>query len=279
MSIYNRNNSSVRKFAVGLCALLPLWCVTAEPSLMPSATTVTAAAAPSASAAVAVADPAALALRHSLQAKYPNTKFGTIVRTPMTGIWEVWMGGNVAYVTDEARHFLFGHLYDMQTQTDLTVGKQDLINAQQAASKPKIDFKDLPLADAIKTVRGTGARKLAVFTDPDCGYCRLLEEQLAKIDNVTVYTFLFPIASLHPEAPAKSDAIWCSKDQVSAYKKAMKTGNAPSNVSRCTSPVARNIELASRAGVMGTPTIFFANGEKAAGALDVAGIERHFSTK
>jgi thiol:disulfide interchange protein DsbC len=269
----------MRRLAMLVCTVAPLLANAAEPTAIAKTATTATATKSTASTPAVVADPAAFALRQALQTKYPNTQFGNIVRTPMTGIWEVWMGGNVAYVTYEARHFIFGHLYDMQTQTDLTAGKQDLASAQEAAKRPQFAFKDLPLVDAIKTVRGTGERKVAVFTDPDCPYCRSLEEQLAKLENVTVYTFLFPIASLHPEAVSKADAIWCAKDKVSALRKAMTTGEAPNQVGHCVSPVEKNIELASRAGVMGTPTLFFANGDKAAGALDVAGLERHFSVK
>lgn len=275
ISIYNKNSVNVRRLVMLVCTVVPLLANAGAST----AVTKTATATSAASAPAVVADPAAFALRQALQTKYPNTQFGNIVRTPMTGIWEVWMGGNVAYVTDEARHFIFGHLYDMQTQTDLTAGKQELANAQEESKRPQFGFKDLPLVDAIKSVRGTGERQVAVFTDPDCPYCRSLEEELAKLDNVTVYTFLFPIASLHPEAVAKSDAIWCAKDRASALRKAMKTGEAPTRVGHCVSPVEKNIALAARVGVMGTPTLFFANGGKAAGALDVAGLERHFSLK
>jgi thiol:disulfide interchange protein DsbC len=223
------------------------------------------------------ADPATVALTQSLQQRYPNTKFGEIKRTPMPGVWEVWMGANSAYVTDEGRYFIFGHLFDMQTQTDLTAGRQDAINARQSALRPKISFADLPLNDAIKTVRGTGERKLAVFSDPDCPYCQKLEGTLDKLTNVTIYTFLFPIESLHPEAATKSEAIWCAKDRAAAWKNYMAAGKTPVKSARCETPIEKNVALANRAGVQGTPFIFFGNGEKAAGAQELASLERYLA--
>lgn len=224
------------------------------------------------------ADPQTVAIRLELQKRYPNTKFGAIERAPMPGIWEVWMGSNVAYITDDARHFIFGHLYDMEQQMDLTASKKAaLSNTQASEPSTAVMFADLPLQDAIKTVRGNGARKLAVFSDVDCGYCQQLEGELAKLENVTVYTFLFPLASLHPQAMAKSASIWCAKDRVEAWATAMSTGSVPDSDNRCRTPIEANIELAQRAGIQGTPFIFFENGTKAAGALDVASLERRLT--
>lgn len=222
------------------------------------------------------ADPATLAMRQALTQRYPNTRFGEIRRSAVPGLWEVWMGANVAYVTDEARHFIFGHLYDMQTQTDLTAAKKEQVNLQLEAARPGLSFADLPLDDAIKTVRGKGQRKLAVFSDPHCPYCRDLEKQLSRLDNVTVYTFLFPIDSLHPEAGAVAQSIWCAKDRAGTWKKFMATGKAP-QPARCDTPIARNVELAGKARIDGTPFILFGNGDKAAGALDTASLERRLT--
>lgn len=229
-------------------------------------------------ATTAQADPATVAMRQLLQSRYPKTQFGDINRTAVTGIWEVWMGANVAYTTDEGRYFLFGHLFDMQTQSDLTAKAKASAVPQAQASEgptqtPKLAFADLPLNHAIRTVRGTGERKLAVFADPDCGYCRQLESTLAKMKNVTVYTFLLPF---QPGSAAKADAIWCSKDRSAAWAAYMNTGRTPT-ATRCETPVQAITELAQRAGVSGTPTIFFANGDRVAGALDAAAIERRMA--
>lgn len=226
--------------------------------------------------APAAADPAATAMRQMLAQRYPNTKFADIQRSAVPGLWEVWMGANVAYVTDEGRHFVFGHLYDMQTQTDLTAAKKEQASLQIEAAKPKLSFADLPLSDAIKTVRGNGQRKLAVFSDPHCPYCRDLEKELSQIDNVTIYTFLFPLGSIHPEAAGVAQSIWCAKDRAGAWKSFMATGKSPQS-QRCAAPIERNVELANKAGIGGTPYILFANGDKAAGLLDSASLERRLS--
>jgi hypothetical protein len=123
------------------------------------------------------------------------------------------MGRNLAYVGSDARYFLFGHLYDMREQRDLT--------ADRLEAARRIDFASLPLADAITTVRGDGSRVLAVFSDPDCPYCRKLEQELAKLDNVTVHTFLYPLGELHPEARQRAIAVWCAPDRAAAWKALM----------------------------------------------------------
>jgi len=223
-----------------------------------------------------VPDPAAVALRQMLAKRYPNTQFGDVQRSAVPGLWEVWMGANVAYVTDEGRHFVFGHLYDMQTQTDLTAARKEQAGLQAEAARPKLSFADLPLGDAIKTVRGTGERKLAVFSDPHCPYCRDLDKHMAKLDNVTIYTFLYPINSIHPEAADVAQSIWCAKDRSVAWQSYMVAGKNPAPA-RCSSPIERNVELAGKAGIYGTPFILFSNGDKAAGALDTASLERRLS--
>lgn len=230
---------------------------------------------------VDTAETAEAAMRQLLSQRYPSTTFGAIVRTPVTGLWEVWMGSNVAYMTDEGRHFIFGHLYDMQTQTDLTAASKDRALQEDQPDRPRLTFQDLPLADAIKTVHGSGARQLAVFSDPHCPYCRQLEQELAKLDNVTVYTFLFPLASLHPQATAVAQAIWCQADRAAAWRDFNQTGKAPRSAKpaksltsiACSTPIARNVALAERSGISGTPYILFGNGGNAAGAMSAAELE------
>lgn len=267
MSTSRSNSDQARKCALAAGLLFASFAFANSPGEL----------APSAAAERAV-DPQTVAIRLTLQQRYPNTKFGAIERAPMPGVWEVWMGANVAYITDDARHFIFGHLYDMERQIDLTASKKAAITSTQA-SEPSaaMKFSDLPLQNAIKTVRGSGARKLAVFSDVDCGYCQQLEADLAKLDNVTVYTFLFPLESLHPQAMAKSAAIWCADDPAQAWARAMSSGSVPGSDSHCPTPIEANIELAQRAGIQGTPFIFFENGAPAAGVLDVASLERRLT--
>lgn len=228
------------------------------------------------------ADPATIALKQRLIQRYPKTKFGDLKRTPMTGVWEVWMGANVAYVTDDIRYFLFGHLFDMQTQTDLTSvnrpGDADSTTVEgDNGGVHKVSFSELPLDAAIKVVRGNGRRKIAVFSDPDCPYCKQLEASLGKLKDVTVYTFLYPIDSLHPHAAAKSERIWCAKDRAAAWTTFMTTGKLPPSGTRCETPLERVAELGREAGINGTPFILFENGTRAAGALDAVALERRLN--
>ena len=137
----------------------------------------------------------------TLKERYPATAFTRVQNTPVPGLYEVVFGNNIAYAADDGRHFLFGHLFDLQTQRDLTAANAPPTTPPSAATP--VAFAALPLADAIKTVRGDGRRVLAVFSDPDCPYCHELEVQLAALDDATVYTFLLPLAALHPQATAK----------------------------------------------------------------------------
>ncbi len=209
-------------------------------------------------------DPVAAALMARLAASYPATEFRDIRVTPMAGIYEVSMGRNVAYVGSDARHFLFGHLYDMQAQRDLT--------AERLEQARRIDFTSLPLGDAIQSVRGDGSRRLAVFSDPDCPYCRKLEQELAKLDNVTIHTFLYPLDTLHPAARAKAIAVWCAQDRAEAWKALMRDGKLlrPAD---CAHPIDRNIALARKLGVDGTPVLFDLQGRRLAGAMPADHIE------
>ena len=200
----------------------------------------------------------------ALKAAYPGTSFRDIRPTPLPGIYEVSMGRNLAYVGSDARYFLFGHLYDMREQRDLT--------ADRLEAARRIDFASLPLADAITTVRGNGSRVLAVFSDPDCPYCRRLEQELAKLDNVTVHTFLYPLVELHPEARQRAIAVWCAPDRAAAWQALMVNGKAPP-AAECAHSVDRNIALARKLGLEGTPALFDVRGRHLAGAAPAQRIE------
>ena len=202
-------------------------------------------------------DPVATTLKAKLTTTSPATEFRDIRATPMTGIYEVSMGRNVAYVGSGARYFLFGHLYDMQAQKDLTAERLEQVR--------RIDFASLPLGDAIETVRGDGSRRLAVFSDPDCPYCKKLEQVLAKLDNVTIHTFLYPLDDLHPAARSKAIAVWCALDRAAAWQALMTDGTPPRSAG-CAHPIDRNIALARKLGVDGTPVLFDIQGRRLAGA-------------
>ena len=203
-----------------------------------------------------------------LQALYPSTRFGEIRPTPWPGVFEVAMGANLAYVDASGQYFLFGHLYDMKAQRDLTAERKDTL--------ARIDFNALPLADAIKDVRGRGSRVLAIFSDPDCPHCRRLEAELKGLSDVTIHTFLMPIASLHPQARAKAIAVWCAKDRLGAWQALMTRDQVPSSAD-CAHPVDRNVALAERLGVTGTPTLVAADGRVLPGAASAEQINAWLS--
>ena len=206
------------------------------------------------------------ALLKAMKEKYPATQVVTVNPSPIAGLYEVVMGKNIAYTDDAARFIVFGHVFDMQTQQDLT--------ADRLAQLTKIDWASLPLANAIKTVKGNGKRTLAVFSDPDCPYCKSLETSLEKLDNVTIYTFLFPLTSLHPQSEAKAIDIWCSKNPSAAWRHWMVKAEAPkASKADCANPIKENVALGQSLGIVGTPTLIAPDGSTKPGAAPIEQIE------
>jgi thiol:disulfide interchange protein DsbC len=196
------------------------------------------------------------ALAATLKQLYPGTSFDAVGPSPVKGLAEVVMGANVAYVDETGRYFVFGRLYDMREQRDLTAERLDRLT--------RVDFSALPPEAAIVTVKGSGARKLAVFSDPDCPYCRTLEREIGQLDDLTVYTFLYPIEALHPGAARKSIAVWCAPDRAAAWADLMLRGIEPPPAS-CANPVNANVALGARLRIQGTPTLFAGDGRRSVG--------------
>lgn len=199
---------------------------------------------------------AAAKLLQTLRDTYRGTQFTSVKPTPIKGVWEVVMGTKVSYTDGNGRYFMFGNLVDLQTQENLTEGR--------TAELTRVDPSTLPIAQAVKTVKGDGSRTLYVFVDPECGYCKQLEGTLKSVDNVTVYTFLFPV--LGPKSVQNAESIWCAKDRSKALANHM-LGTAPVPTAKCENPLSANMKLAEGLGISGTPTLVSANGTKVPGAL------------
>ncbi len=197
-------------------------------------------------------------LEKTLVKQYPASNFSNIEETKIKGIYEVTLGKNIAYTDVAGKYFLFGNMVDMATQTDLTAEKREALD--------KVDFNKLPFDKAIKIVKGKGERQIAVFSDPDCPFCKRLEQEIQKLDNVTVYIFLNPLKQLHPKAIDISKQIWCSKDRGEAWEDYMLGGIAPTATTTCDNPVDETVRLAQRMGFTGTPMSILVDGTKIMGA-------------
>ena len=206
-------------------------------------------------------------VKQKLRTLYPNTQFNQVQSTPIKGVFEVVMGQNVVYTDKNGRYFIFGNLFDMQTQKDITAS----VVSTQKATFPKNNLKD-----ALVEIKGDGTRKIALFTDVDCPYCHQLEATLESLDNVTIYRFLFPLDQIHEQARSKSTSIWCSEDPMKAYKAYVLTNKLPP-LKSCETPINRNIELGASLGVNGTPAIILTDGKLLPGALSKADIEAELS--
>ena len=204
-----------------------------------------------------------------LKEMYPATTFTAVRQADVVGLYEVVMGRNVAFTDKSGRFFVFGHLFDMKEQKDLT--------AERLSDVGRVDFGKLPLHDAITVVRGDGTRKIAVFSDPECPYCKRLDGELAKLDNVTIHTFLYPLDGLHPEARGKAERIWCARNPAKAWDDFMASGKVPESA-KCETPVERNVKLGGVLGITGTPTLIFENGSLVAGALSAAELEKRLGS-
>ena len=208
-------------------------------------------------------------LKKAIETAYPKFKVESIVKTPYVGLYEVFMGGQILY-TDEKLTFLIaeGRLVDPKTRKDVT--------SERLEELTRIDFASLPLEQAIKVVKGNGSRKLVVFSDVDCPYCKQLErKELSNITDITVYTFLYPIDQLHPDAANKSKSIWCSTNRVKAWNDWILKDQLPTSTGKCEVPLEKVGELARKYGITGTPALIFSDGKRVPGALPYKEIEKY----
>ena len=211
----------------------------------------------------AIADEASV--KKAIEAKLGGNKVTSVTKTPYLGLYEVYADGQIFYTDEKITAILAGSLIDGKSMKNVTSERMQKLSA--------ISFSDLPLELAVKQVRGDGKRVLASFEDPNCGYCKRLAKEMVKLDNVTIYTFLFPILS--PDSLEKSNRIWCSADKAKAWNDWMIDGKAPTGKGDCdTAPIQKTVELGQKLAVSGTPTIFFTDGTRVPGAVPIAQIEK-----
>ncbi len=205
------------------------------------------------------------AIRKNLSEKFPAfAKIDEVSKTPMNGLYEVRVGFDLFYTDEQGNYLLQGNLMDVRARRNLT--------EERISKLSEMDFDKLPLADAFKIVRGDGKRKLAVFEDPNCGYCKRFERDLTTVNNVTVYLFLYPV--LGPDSIAKSRNIWCAKDKPKAWNDWMLRNTAPANAECDIAALKRNREFGQKYNITGTPTLIFANGSRAPGAISAEEVEK-----
>ncbi len=205
-------------------------------------------------------------IRKALTQQFPGAQISLVKQTPYSGLFEVYLDGQLIYVDAKAQYVFAGDVIDLKNRSNLT---QARLNQLQA-----VKWDTLPLNSAMKTVKGNGARKLVVFSDVDCPYCRKFEAELAKVDNITVYTFLYPVEGLHPKAVQTSKQIWCAPDRNKAWNDYIEDGKVPNNDGKCANPVDATIALGQRLRINGTPTLIFANGVRVPGMVPAAQLER-----
>lgn len=193
-----------------------------------------------------------------LRKLYPEPEFKSVRETVIPGVYEVTIGQNVGYMDKTGRYMIQGQLLDLQQKVNLTEPALRIAK--------RIDVGNLPVADAFKVVRGDGSRVVYIFADPDCPFCRQLESTMESVDNVTAHIFLFPIAEIHPDAYRKSVGIWCSPDRSEAWLSVV-LKDSPVATAECDNPVERNIALAQKLGIGGTPTVILPTGERYEGGL------------
>jgi thiol:disulfide interchange protein DsbC len=195
----------------------------------------------------------------------PEVKVDTVTKTPYGGLFEIRVGNDILYTDEKVSFIVFGNIIDTATSTNITKARIEDIN--------KIKFADLPLDSAVKMVKGNGKRVIAVFEDPNCGYCKHLRRTLQTMDNITVYTFMYNI--LAADSATKSKNVWCAPDRLKAWDEWMLNGKpAPTAPASCSStPNDKISALGRKLNVTATPTIFFADGTRTPGALDEKGLE------
>ena len=207
-------------------------------------------------------------LREIMKNTYPELIIKSIKKTDYNDLYEVFIGSQIIYTNDTFDFLIVeGRVVDPKTKIDLTELRLEELT--------RVNFEDLPLSDAIKVVKGNGKRKIAIFSDVDCPYCKRLEKrELSNINNITIYTFLYPLA-IHPEAKLKSKKIWCARDRSKAWTEYIHNDNLPENSGDCKTPINKILKLGKDLGISSTPTIILSNGKRVPGAIPYEQLEEY----
>lgn len=202
-------------------------------------------------------------IKSTLHKKLPQIgQINQVSKSPVAGLYEVITQDHLFYTDDKAQFLIDGAVYDLKDMRNLTEERSRKLFA--------LDFSKLPLELAVKKIKGKGERKLAIFTDPNCGFCKKLEKELKQIDNVTIYQFMYPV---FPGSDEKVRAVWCSKDRVKAWDDLMQEDITPP-AGNCDTPTAKVLALGRKLKVNGTPALIFADGTINPGYLPAAELEK-----
>jgi thiol:disulfide interchange protein DsbC len=205
-------------------------------------------------------------IRQSLQSKFPNIgKLDHVVKTSYSGLYEVVIGDQLLYTDAQGQYLFDGSVIEVKSRRDLTEDRRQQLFA--------IDFDKLPLNLAVKKVKGNGKRRMAYFTDPNCGFCKRLEAELNKVDNVTLYAFMYPIFQ---GSDVLTRNVYCAKDPAKAWDDLMLNGVTPP-AANCKMPVELIKALAKKMRVNGTPNIIFGSGVQVPGYLPADELEKHLA--
>ncbi len=207
-------------------------------------------------------------LKKNLETRLSAT-VDSISRMPVAGLFEVRVGDDIFYTDATGNYIMVGNVIDLRTRENLTRSRAEAI---KQASLPAFKWVDLPLDTAVKTIKGTGKRKVAIFEDPNCGYCKRLEKSILDIGDVTIYVFLYPV--LGPDSLAKSKQIWCAPNRAKAWNDWMQKATELTGDGSCATPLDKTLALGKKLRVDGTPTLFFPNDKRVEGAVDAAALEK-----
>jgi thiol:disulfide interchange protein DsbC len=205
------------------------------------------------------------AVKAALKKRFPDAPVDSVRKIPYGSLYEVTGNGEIFYTDDKTTFLLVGTLVDVKTKENVTEASLRKLNA--------VKFENLPLDSAFKVVRGNGSRKVAIFADPNCGYCKKFERDLLGVSDITVYTFLYPILS--PDSMDKAKQVWCSANPGQTWIDYMTKNTALTGDGKCnTAAIEKALAFGKEKRVQGTPTIFFEDGERVPGAMPIAQFEK-----